>query len=552
MDLRFFRPSGGFSLSRPRVFGVFLLLTVAALSISGAAALITTCFLGPASLASITEPWVLTFFIAVAVGIAWWILYLAVLDRLCSEGWQERPHRIIWPLAVLSTSVLPDLAVLLSGRLPYTLLFDEGGYRGFRYLAGAIVGVTVIVQELMLLTAVRGVSLARLTVDVVQRIGTAVKRVGSVPRAVVAGFPAYLPLLAILAIGAKLRLDSLNLYAYGDMDVMLSITYNILGWPPVAYYHNYVTQTWIYNHLPLFPIMLAPLYWLSEHVLHLSTAWAAKLLIGVADWVIAVVLYWQAGTGWWRVWGLVLAAMWMLTPLAVQGDDHPIPVAIAFALLGMATVERPWLSGLMFALGMATRSEVAFLALPVVVHFVTKRPLAQSVAFLGTFGTTVALIGLPFVLFDPAAMDYAMRRQLQRDAAGQLSMLSSALFPYLDQKTATFLRDNSSLMAVPFNLLLGLLAMRDRRVPRVVLVVALGYLLTLPILLDRYTLFAYAAGLFYAARYANPVVAGVVLVAEWPGFPYTWPLLIGLLVVMSILALLRQGRDAVPETLASR
>ncbi len=548
MDLRFFRPSGDFSIPHRRFLGDLLLATAVVLDVGSAASLVTTCFLGPTTLESIGEPWALAFSMATIVGIVWWVLYVAVLDRLSKSGWRERLHRITWPLAVLFTAMLPDLAVLFSGRLPYTLLFDEGGFREYRYLAGAIVTATVVVQELMLLTAARDVSLATLTVDVTHRLGGAAKGIVDTPRLVGNGFPKYLPLLAILAVGTKLRLDSLNVYAYGDMDVMLSITYNILRWPPVTYYQNYVAQTWVYNHLPLFPIALAPLYWLSEHVLHMSTAWAAKLLIGLADMVIAALLYRQARGRWRRAWGLVLAAMWVLAPWVVGGDDHPIAVATLFALLALATVERGWLSGLLLALGVATRLEVAFFVFPLVLHFWFHRGFRQSTAFLITFGTTLGLIAIPFVLYGPSAMGYALMGQLQRDASTEMSLLTSFLSTRLSQGIGITFRRNPTVVALGLNLVISLLALRDRRVGRVEVAASLMYILTLPILFDRYMLFSYGLILLYAAQYANPFIAAAGVLMLLPATPFQTLMPPLLFVVVAIFALARpDGRISTRE-----
>ena len=549
MDLRFFRPSGDFSIPHRRFLGDLLLATAVVLDVGSAASLVTTCFLGPTTLESIGEPWALAFSMATIVGIVWWVLYVAVLDRLSKSGWRERLHRIAWPLAVLFTAILPDLAVLFSGRLPYTLLFDEGGYREYRYLAGAIVTATVVVQELMLLTAARDVSLATLTVDVTHRLGGAAKGIVDTPRLVGNGFPKYLPLLAILAVGTKLRLDSLNVYAYGDMDVMLSITYNVLRWPPVTYYQNYMAQTWVYNHLPLFPIMLAPFYWVFENVLHIPTVWAAKLLFGLADMAISVLLYRQARGKWRRAWGLTLAAMWMLAPWVVAGDDHPIAVAALFAMLAVATVRRGWLSGLLLALGVATRLEIAFFALPLILYYWRHRGFRSTVGFLAVLGTTLGLIAMPFVLYSPAAMGYALMGQLQRDASSEMSLLTAFLAPRLGEGIGTMFQRNPTVIALGLNLLISLVALRDRRIGRVVVLASLMYILTLPILFDRYMLFSYGVILLYAAQYANPIIAVAAALMLWPATPFQTYLPPVLLAVLVILALAKPDRHhLVPGT----
>ncbi len=122
-------------------------------------------------------------------------------------------------------------------------------------------------------------------------------------------------------------------------------------------------------------------------MLRVPTVWAVKLLLAVADMAIAVLLYSQARGRWRRVWGLVLAAMWMLAPWVVTGDDHPIAMATLFALLALATVERGWLSGFLLALGVATRLEVVFFVLPLILHFCFRRRENNRV--------TAQAVGLP-------------------------------------------------------------------------------------------------------------------------------------------------------------
>jgi hypothetical protein len=539
-------PSGHSLLSRWRILRPVLLMAAAVLAALSAAALVTTCMLGPISLASVSVQWEITFSGTAAAVIVWWALYMRILGQLGGERPWVQLHRITWPLAALSTSLLPDLAIMFSGRLPYVLLFDVEGYRQFRYVAGAIIGAAVLLQELMLIEAAQGMGITALFAAARVRLAKLSPETAWVPRAARRGLWTWLSLAVLLLAGIKLRIDSLDVYAGGDMDVMLSITYNILRWPPVTYYYNYMPQTWVYNHLPLFPITLAPAYWIFENLLHLPTIWAAKLVIGLADLVIALLLYRQARGRWRRVWGLILAGMWLLAPWVVGGDDHPIAVAITFALLAFANAERGWLCGLLLALGVATRNEVAFFVLPMVLHFCFHRGWRQATAFLGTFGTTLSLIAVPFFLYDPGAMDYALRRQLQRDASGEMSMLTSFLAPRLGDGIGAVLQQNPTLLALALNLLISLVALRDGRVARVAMLASLGYLVTLPIVFGRYMLFSYAISLFYSAWYVNPLIAAAAGVILWPNAPLQTYVLLVLFAALIIFAVLRPDRRAGP------
>ncbi|HEX9015489.1 MAG TPA: hypothetical protein VF960_05725 [Chloroflexota bacterium] len=513
----------------------WLVYAVVVPAITSGAGLATIAASGPTSIHSLTIPWVVTYSAILATLVGWWAAYAWLHARLARAP-RQGIDWLIWPALALMVSILPDAAVILSGRFSYVLVFDEETFRLFRYLAAATIGAAVLAQEAALILAAREKNLLTAPVESPPRPRAAAPAISETYATRV--LPA-IGLTAVIALGIKLRFDALDSFHGGDMDVMLSLTYNLLGWPPVHYYHSYVSQAWVYNHFPFFPIVLAPFYWLFENVLHLPTPWAAKLLIGAADVAIAVLLYRTAGRRRHSWLGMAAAGLWMLAPWVIGGDDHPISFAILFGLLALASLDRPSLCGLALALGIASRNEVAFLALPVVVHFVARRPLAQSATFEGTFGTVLAVIVLPFALFDPGAMVYALVGQLQRDASTVQSMLFLALAPHLPPAATNFLRYNPSLPAMAAAGLISLAALREGRVERVVLLVALVYLVTLPLLYERYFLFLLVLALYYAVRYSNPIVAVAGALVAWPEFPYAPQLLLATALVLGAAILLR-------------
>ncbi|HZK67624.1 MAG TPA: hypothetical protein VFD42_08815 [Chloroflexota bacterium] len=326
-------------------------------------------------------------------------------------------------------------------------------------------------------------------------------------------------LLAILLLwGLALRLGRLDEAHFGDMNVLLSAVYSALSWPPFGYYEAYRPQPWVYNHLPAFPFMVAPLYWVFENLLHLPTSWAVKLLTAAADLAIAIMLFRTAGQRFGRILSVLLPAAWLFAPWVVAGNDHPISPAVAFALAALTQLRRPVLCAVLLALGMGTRNEVAFLVLPVLIHFALRRPRSEFVSFLLGFSVPLALLVLPFALHDLEALDYALRRQLQRDVGSQLSILASALLPLMPQRVSILIRENPSILAVAGNLVVGAYCLRDRSVLRGAVVASLMYLVTLPLLHERYTLFAYGLALLYTARYGNLLVLAGALLMELP-FP---------------------------------
>lgn len=482
----------------------------------GIALLATITLVGPTTLADMRLPW-LAAFLAVLVGASlWWALYLWLLNRLGGWSWRQGLNRSLALVALLSLSLFPSLAVFLSGKLPYTLVFDAELRSLYRWIAGSLVFVAFAGQELVLAGAVQRKGLQELAVEGLRHLLAFPRLISRLPDSILRQTRPNPLLVVILAVGIVQRWETVNLFHPGDMNDTLSVVYTLLRWPPFGYYHDYQPQTHVYAHLPVFPIMIAPFYWFFENVAKLPTPWAAKLISALADMVVAVIIFHQARGRWKGSWGLILAAVWLLSRRVVEADDHAVGAATAFTIAALASLQRAWLCGILMGLGAATRNEAAFLALPLMVHFTARRELRESVAFLGAFLTTLAVVGMPFVLTDPEAMDYAMRQQPQRQASGQLSSLLAFLQPRLSAGLASLLRQNPGLLAVAVTLLASLLAMRDGRVARVMLVVALAYILALPVLHPRYTLPAYAVGLFYAARYGNPLVAVAIVAAIWP------------------------------------
>ena len=343
-----------------------------------------------------------------------------------------------------------------------------------------------------------------------------------------------------------LQFDS---YHPGDMDRLVAIADELLGSTPLAYYHNHFADRWVYNHLAFFPLLMAPLVDLFNLVLHINTAWAAKLLIGAAELGVGVVLYQAAGRDR-RAWGVAAAAGWLLAPWAI-GGDHPVPAAVLFTLLALCNTRRGWLCGLLLAFGIGTRNEVLFFALPLAVHFAAERRWRDLVAYSAVTAVGMSLMILPFLIYDPIAFDYGVRGQLQRDAGDLISTFSAALLPWLNSGQAIFLQNNPTLLAVGVNLVLSLLAFRDRNLTRVVLVVALGYLITLPLVHERYMLFSYGLALFYVARRGHPGVAVAAILMMYGVGRYQDFLVLGLFGSLLAASVLRP-RDAslagAPET----
>lgn len=490
--------------------------TLLAAAMVGIALLATITIVGPTTLAATRLPWLAVFLAVLGGASLWWALYLWLLNRLGGWSWREGLDRSLALVAVLSLSPFPSLAVFLSGKLPYTLVFDAELRSLYRWIAGSLVFVAFAGQELVLAGAVQRKGLRELAIGGLRHLSALPGSIGRLPDSIIRHVRRNPLLVAILAVGMVQRWEVVDLFHPGDMNDTLSVVYTLLRWPPFGYYHDYRPQTHVYAHLPVFPMMIAPFYWFFENVAKLPTPWAAKLISALADMAAAVLICSQARARWKGGWGLILAAAWLLSPRVVESDDHAVGTAAAFSIAALASLQRPWQCGILMGLGAATRNEAAFLALPLIVHFTARRELRESVAFLGAFSTTLGVEGMPFLLTDPEAMDYAMRQQPHRQASGQLSILLAFLQPCLPAGLASVLQQNPSLLAIAVTMLSSLLAMRDGRVARVVLVVALAFILALPVLHPRYTILAYAGALFYAARHGNPLVVVAIVAAIWP------------------------------------
>ena len=525
--------------SAPRLRSLTALLVAA---LVGIALLATITVMGPTSLAGIRLPWLAAFLTLLAGASGWWALYLWLLNRLGGVGLRDGLNRSTVLIALLSLSLLPDLAVFLSGKLPYSLPLDADLRSIYVWLVGLLVFGVFVGQELVLAGAVSRKGLRGLLIDGLRRLSALPRGIAGLPSLTVRQVRHHPLLAAILMVGIVQRWVILYEYHPGDMNDLLSVAHSILSWTPWGYYHYYRPQTYIFAHLPLLPMLVAPLYWFFDGVAKLPTFMAVKLISAVADVATAILIYSQARGRWKGSWGLILAGAWMLSPLVASSDDRPVCVAAAFTIAAFSSLRRPWLCGIMIALGVATRTEVAFLALPLIIHFTTKRELREKVVFLGAFLTTLAVVALPFVLTDPEAIDFAMRRQGNRQASGEMSTLLLLLQTHLTGGFASVLQQNPSLFPAAVTLTASLLAFRDSRVVRVALVVSLAYIMTIPVLHPHYTVFSYAAGIFYAAFYSNPLVAVAIVAATWPAGMWG-PILQPVLAVgLAVLGLLRLDR----------
>lgn len=483
----------------------------------GMSMLATIVIAGPTRLTEIRLAWVATYLLLLGGCSLWWAVFLWLMSRLGGLSLPDGLNRSIPLMALTTLSLIPVAVVFLAGRLPFPVVFDGNLRSLYIWIAGLAAFLVFVGQELTLAAAVQKRGTGEL-------LGAAARRLACLPRQIVRlpgrAFRLCLrhPILAVLltavlVAGLIQRWQIVKEFHAGDMNDLLSVAFTILGWPPFRYYHDYRPQTYIFAHLPLFPIMVAPFYWLFENVTKLPTPWAVKLVSALADVALALLVFSQTRERWRGIWGLVVAALVMLSPLVITSNDRPVSAAAAFTVAALVCHRRDWLCGILIALGVATRTEAAFLALPLIIHFLVQRELQEKVVFLGAFATTLGIVALPFVLTDPEAIDFAMRLQGQRQASGHQAVLLMLLQPHLPEALGSWLQRNPSYFPAAMVVAASLLAARDGRVMRVALLVATVHILSIPVLHPHYMVFCYAAGVLYSASYGNPLVAIATLAA---------------------------------------
>ena len=142
-----------FGPSRPHLAGLRISIILLLVGSAGISGLITLSLLGPTSLALLRLSWILTFFALLAVTLLWWAGYLWLLRRLAGWDWRLGLQKSVSLTVILTLSLLPDLAAFLSGKLPYTMLFDPDTQSLYLWLSSGLLGVVIAGQELIIANA---------------------------------------------------------------------------------------------------------------------------------------------------------------------------------------------------------------------------------------------------------------------------------------------------------------------------------------------------------------------------------------------------------------
>ncbi|HEU5318596.1 MAG TPA: hypothetical protein VFX49_20960 [Chloroflexota bacterium] len=319
--------------------------------------------------------------------------------------------------------------------------------------------------------------------------------------------------MAALVVGLALRLPYVAEGDGYDARNYSAFATSVLEWGHTFDgYHQSRYSAFPFAHPPLFPILYAPLNWLALRTGGSYVAAANGLIYGF-EVIAAVTLYALAlraeARPRWREWsaGLAAALLYLvpLSPLWLRWRDGPAPdtqyawIAVAWLLGAVNYARSPKASGALLGLALATRSEMAFLVLPWVLHY-ARQSLTRAAWFAGAAGAVVAAVVGPFALRDWAAFDWALRGHL----AGRLDSSGALLWRWTWREPPAALM--ASLEGRHGAVMLGailaatLLTWRDRMVERRLTVVALAHVLTLPVFHLRYGAPALALSLALAAR----------------------------------------------------
>jgi len=229
-----------------------------------------------------------------------------------------------------------------------------------------------------------------------------------------------LPVLALLGVAAlavALTLRSLEgkTFLYGDLQHFFAFA-DVLYTPDhFNYYASVSDQNYTYAHLPLFPMLLAPLQRAFD-ALGWDRILAVKVIVHVCEvataWLLTLLARRQGLS---RPLALGIGILWLFTPWVFEAgalNGHASAVAAFFLVAAVLRLKTPWQAGVLVGLSVVTRSEFVLPALVLCGYYARQgtRPFAAYAAG----GTAIgALIVGPYLIRDAAAVHWAVIGHLQ-------------------------------------------------------------------------------------------------------------------------------------------
>lgn len=221
--------------------------------------------------------------------------------------------------------------------------------------------------------------------------------------------------LAALAVALTLRALEGKTFLYGDLQHFFAFAEVLYTPDHFNYYAGVSDQTFTYAHLPLFPMLLAPLQRIFD-----AQGWdrilAVKVIVHTFEvataWLVIVLAHRQGLS---RPLALGIGVLWVFTPWVFEAgalNGHASAVAAFFLVAAVLRCGIPWQAGALIGLSVVTRSEFVLPALVLAGSYARQglRPLAAYAAGASAIG---ALIVGPFLIRDAAAVHWAVVGHLQ-------------------------------------------------------------------------------------------------------------------------------------------
>ena len=228
------------------------------------------------------------------------------------------------------------------------------------------------------------------------------------------------PLLVALgaaALAAALTLRSLEgkTFLYGDLQHFFAFAEVLYTPDHVNYYASVSDQTFTYAHLPLFPMLLAPLQRIFD-----AQGWDRILAVKVIVHIFEVATAWlfvllARRQGLSRPLALGVGVLWVFTPWVFEAgalNGHASAVAAFFLVAAALRIGVPWQAGALIGLSVVTRSEFVIPALALVGYYARQGRRLLAGYALGAAAIGALIVG-PFLIRDAAAVHWAVVGHLQ-------------------------------------------------------------------------------------------------------------------------------------------
>ena len=229
-----------------------------------------------------------------------------------------------------------------------------------------------------------------------------------------------LPVLVVLgtaALAVALTLRSLEgkTFLYGDLQHFFAFAEVLYTTEHFNYYANESDQSFTYAHLPLFPMLLAPLQRVFD-VQGWDRILAVKVIVHAFEvataWLLILLAHRQGLS---RPLALGIGIAWLFAPWVFEAgalNGHANAVAAFFLVAAVLRLGIPWQAGALIGFSVVTRSEFVLPALVLGGYYARcgPRPLATFTAGAAAIG---ALIVGPYLIRDAPAVHWAVAGHLQ-------------------------------------------------------------------------------------------------------------------------------------------